>query len=54
MVGAILVVVAMLVALPVALFLAGAVWSALISFFGTADAEERAGQDSEIVQKRLW
>jgi hypothetical protein len=52
--GAVLVVIAMVIALPVGLFVAGAIWSALIGWFGTAEAEERSGLDSEVVQKRLW
>jgi hypothetical protein len=38
----VLIVVAMVLALPVALFLAGAVWSALLGWILADEAEERA------------
>ncbi len=41
MVGAVLVVLAMVVVLPVAIFLTGALWSALIGQVSTIDAEDR-------------
>jgi hypothetical protein len=42
-IGALLIVVAMLVVLPFALFAAGAVWSALLGEALTAEARSRAG-----------
>lgn len=42
MIGAVLIVVAMVVALPVALFVGGAVWSALLGWLLADDADERA------------
>jgi hypothetical protein len=41
-IGAALIVVAMVIALPVALFVAGAMWSALLGWLLADDADERA------------
>ena len=42
MVGIILIVVAMVVAFPIGLFLVGALWSALLGWLSSEDADERA------------
>ncbi len=42
MIGAVLIVIAMVVALPVAFFLVGALWSALLGWLLADDADERA------------
>lgn len=52
-IGAVLVVVALVVVGPVALFAGGAVWSAIIGWFATDDAERRYA-DSEHVKTRSW
>jgi hypothetical protein len=41
--GAVLIVIAMVIVVPVAVMLAGAVWSALVGWVLTDDAERRAG-----------
>ncbi|MGH9012914.1 MAG: hypothetical protein ACRDZ1_03090 [Acidimicrobiia bacterium] len=43
MFGAVLIVIAMVIVVPVAVMLAGAVWSALVGWVLTDDAERRAG-----------
>ena len=53
MVGAVLVVVGMIVVGPFLLFVAGALWSALLGQVLTADAERRDA-DSEYLSQRLW
>jgi hypothetical protein len=46
-VGIVLIVVAMVVVLPIGLFLVGALWSALFGWLGSEDADVRAeGQPS--------
>ena len=42
MLGAVLIVIAMVLAFPVALFLGGAFWSALLGWLLSDDADERA------------
>jgi hypothetical protein len=41
--GAVLIVIVMVIVVPVAVMLAGAVWSALVGWVLTDDAERRAG-----------
>lgn len=53
-IGGALVVIALVVAGPVALFATGAIWSAVVGFFATDDAEHRYGEDSEYVKSRSW
>lgn len=53
MIGAVLVVIAMVIAGPVALFVGGAVWSALIGWFSVDDAEARY-EGSEYLEHRVW
>ena len=53
MVGVVLIAIAMIVVGPIALFVGGAVWSALVGQLLTQDAEERyAG--TEHLSERLW
>jgi hypothetical protein len=53
MVGVVLIVIAMVVVGPFALFVGGAIWSALVGQLLTGDAEERyAG--TEYTDQRLW
>ncbi len=40
--GAVLIIVAMVLVLPVAIMLGGAIWSAIIGWLATEDAEARA------------
>ena len=42
MVGVVLIVLAMVIAIPVGVFLVGAVWSALLGWLLADDADERA------------
>ena len=44
----------LVILMPIALFVAGMVWSAIFSFFATNEAEERFGEDSEYVKTRSW
>lgn len=53
MVGAVLVVIALVIVGPVALFAGGAIWSAILGFFGTEEALHRY-EDSEYVKYRSW
>jgi hypothetical protein len=51
--GGVIIVVLMVLVIPVAIFVGGFVWSALIGHFLVRDAEERyAG--SEELRERLW
>jgi hypothetical protein len=53
MAGGVIIVVLMVLVIPVAIFVGGFVWSALMGHFLVRDAEERyAG--SEELQDRLW
>lgn len=51
--GGVAVVVALVVVGPVVLFFGGGIWSAIIGFFATDDAERRY-EDSEYVRFRSW
>ncbi len=42
MAGAVLMIVAMVLVVPVAIMFAGAIWSALFGWVGSAEAEQRA------------
>ena len=53
MVGVIIIAVVMLVLGPIALFVGGAVWSALVGQSASADAERRY-QGTEHVEHKLW
>jgi hypothetical protein len=53
MAGGIIIVVAMILVIPIAIFVGGFVWSALIGHFLVADAEERFAGSEELDQ-RLW
>jgi hypothetical protein len=46
-VGAVLILLAIFLIGPIALFFGGGIWSAVVGFFATDDAERRAAQPSE-------
>ena len=53
MVGVVLIAIALLVVGPVALFVGGAIWSALVGQLLTTDAEQRY-EGTEHLNERLW
>ena len=53
MAGVIVIAVVFVLVVPVALFVGGAVWSALVGQSATADAERRY-QGTEHVEHKLW
>jgi hypothetical protein len=53
MVGVVLIVIAMVVVGPFALFVGGAIWSALVGQLLTVDAEDRY-DGTEYTAERLW
>lgn len=54
MLGGIAIAIALVVIMPIGLFVAGMIWSAIFGFFSTNEAEERFGEDSEYVKYRSW
>lgn len=54
MLGAVILVVTLVVLMPIGLFVAGMVWSAIVGFFEVTDAEERVGPDSELLKAKSW
>jgi hypothetical protein len=53
MAGGVIIVVLMILVIPVAIFVGGFVWSALVGHFLVTDAEERFAGREEL-DKRLW
>jgi len=51
--GPVLVIVFLVLVGPVSLLFGGAVWSAVLGFFASEDADDRYA-DSEYVKHRLW
>ncbi len=53
MAGAVIIVVAMILVIPMAIFLGGLVWSAVLGHFLVADGEARYAGSEELDQQ-LW
>jgi hypothetical protein len=51
--GGVIIVILMVLAVPVAIFVGGFVWSALVGHVLVADAEERYAGREEL-EKKLW